>query len=194
MVDNLTPKLLAGVCRTDVEKGNAGEPIVLQKVRDTGRSVSVHAGHFFCPSPTANLAGLKKREESRMKSKEGVGLLLPRLFRVCEVKTMSMMFEELETKRKVDRPHLSLIKEEHGWKWYGAVGGLLGGILTALTGGLLTALAWFTSTEGYISYTQKLGTILLCLTIPMLIFGAHCLDLMEAQKDREKEVRLDEKK
>ena len=74
----------------------------------------------------------------------------------------------------------------HGWDWKsgGAVFGLCGGIIAPVIGLVLTAIAWFTGPEWHGLPLQRGGTVLLFLTIPLLIFGAHCLDLSEKQ-DRE---------
>jgi hypothetical protein len=71
----------------------------------------------------------------------------------------------------------------HGWTWRsgGAICGLCFGIISPLVGSILTAIAWFTGPEWHGFAIQHYGTILLFLTIPLLIFGAHCLDLMDKQ-------------
>lgn len=71
----------------------------------------------------------------------------------------------------------------HGWNWKsaGAVFGLCFGILSPLVGSILTAIAWFTGPSWHAYFIQRYGTVLLFLTIPLLIFGAHCLDLMDKQ-------------
>ena len=63
--------------------------------------------------------------------------------------------------------------------------GLCGGIVAGLLGSIITAVAWFTGPEWHGYLLQRDGTILLVLNIPLLIFGAHCLDLM----DKKREVR-----
>ena len=70
---------------------------------------------------------------------------------------------------------------DHGWNWRagGAVFGLSCGIIAPLIGSVLTAIAWFTGPEWHALHLQRDGTVLLFLTIPLLIFGAHCLDLMD---------------
>ncbi|MGA9996806.1 MAG: hypothetical protein WBP93_15410 [Pyrinomonadaceae bacterium] len=81
------------------------------------------------------------------------------------------------------------------WRSLGAIVGLSGGIIAALTGALLTASTWFIGTGAEISsYIQTLGTILLFMTIPLLIFGAQCLDLTEKRKERERDFRFHRKR
>jgi len=74
----------------------------------------------------------------------------------------------------------------HGftWKSGGAVCGLGFGVICPLVGSILTATAWLTGPEWQGFHLQRDGTVLLFLTIPLLIFGACCLDL-EDRQDRE---------
>jgi len=69
----------------------------------------------------------------------------------------------------------------HGWtiRTGGAACGLCGGIGVALLGSFITAVAWFIGPEWHGHLLQRDGTILLFLTIPLLTFGAHCLDLID---------------
>jgi hypothetical protein len=74
------------------------------------------------------------------------------------------------------------------WRSYGAVAGLAGGIAAALLGTTLTVISWL---GGDGARAEKIvGTLLLVLTIPLLIFGAQCLDLMDKKKDRAREARF----
>jgi len=77
-----------------------------------------------------------------------------------------------------------------GWTWKsgGAACGLGFGIICPLVGSILTAIARFTGPEWHGLHLQRDGTVLLFLTIPLLIFGAHCLDLVDRQ-DREARTR-----
>src|SRR6266480_885537 len=74
----------------------------------------------------------------------------------------------------------------HGWSWSsgGAVCGLAFGIICPLIGSVLTAIAWYTGPLWHGFSIQRYGTVLLFLTIPFLVFGAHCLDLMEGKSKR----------
>src|SRR4029453_3343243 len=71
----------------------------------------------------------------------------------------------------------------HGltWEGGGAVFGLGAGILSSLVGSVLTAIAWFTGPRWHGFLLTRDGTVLLFLTIPLLIFGAHCLDLLDTR-------------
>lgn len=74
----------------------------------------------------------------------------------------------------------------HGWTWRtgGAVCGLGCGIISPVIGSVLTAIAWLTGPEWHGLSLHHYGTVLLFLTIPLLIFGAHCLDLMDTQRGK----------
>lgn len=80
---------------------------------------------------------------------------------------------------------------DHGWSWKscGAGAGLIGGVFAPLLGLALTMLAWFVAAWHGIPL-KNTGAILLLLTIPLLIFGAHCLDLIDNDDQRAKSVVL----
>jgi hypothetical protein len=79
----------------------------------------------------------------------------------------------------------------HGWTWRtaGAVFGLCGGIIAPLVGSILTAIAWFTGPEWHGLSVHRYGTVLLFLTIPFLICGAHCLDLIDRHAEKARKSR-----
>jgi hypothetical protein len=79
----------------------------------------------------------------------------------------------------------------HGrnWKSAGAIFGFCFGILSPIVGSILTAIAWFTGPSWHGYFIQRCGTFLFVLTIPLLIFGAHCLDLMDKQDEAAKNRR-----
>jgi hypothetical protein len=111
------------------------------------------------------------------------------------LKAMIRTYDELkqgrgEQPRTMQRDRAGLQRPD--WCSLGTVMGLSGGIIAALAGSLLTALTWFTGTGGGGSYARALGTILLFMTIPLLVCGAHCLDLTEKHKGRRGEARLHE--
>jgi hypothetical protein len=64
----------------------------------------------------------------------------------------------------------------------GALFGLAGGIFSGLFGAAFTAASWFVANEGTHRWLSTIGTVLLFLTIPLLIFGGYCLDWMEKDK------------
>jgi len=70
--------------------------------------------------------------------------------------------------------------ETNPWAWQsiGALSGLVGGVLCPVLGTLLIGATRF-STEHLVSLLNVLSIIFFALTIPILIFGAPCLDLLE---------------
>ena len=93
---------------------------------------------------------------------------------------------------KKDLTHRGLVEQVavHGWTWEscGAVCGLSFGMVCPLVGSILTAIAWLTGPEWHCLHLQRDGTVLLFLTIPLLIFGAHCLDLMDQQAEKPRKL------
>jgi hypothetical protein len=67
------------------------------------------------------------------------------------------------------------------WKTGGAVLGLGGGIAAPLLGSILTAVAWFTGPSWHGISVERDGLVLLFLTIPLLVLGAHFLDLIDRE-------------
>jgi hypothetical protein len=80
--------------------------------------------------------------------------------------------------------------EGSSWTNWGAVCGLGFGIVAPIVGMLLTIIAWFTGSEWHGLHLHRTGTVLFVLTIPLLAFGAHCLDLSDRQANQaNKEAR-----
>jgi len=98
---------------------------------------------------------------------------------------------------KKNLTHRGLVEQKTvlGWTWEsgGAVCGLSFAIVCPLVGSILTAIAWLTGPEWHGLHLQRDGAVLLFLTIPLLIFSAHCLDLMDqqAEKARKLQANLD---
>ncbi|MFN2455879.1 MAG: hypothetical protein ABR577_16845 [Pyrinomonadaceae bacterium] len=65
------------------------------------------------------------------------------------------------------------------WQAICAVFGFAGGIVSALFGAVFTALSWLPISRNSAAYLHTLGTVVFYLTIPLLIFGGYCLDLLE---------------
>jgi hypothetical protein len=82
---------------------------------------------------------------------------------------------------------LPLLNELYVCGWnritFGTVFGLGGGgVLAPLIGSLFTVISWLTGSIWHGIPVQRIGTIFLVLTIPLLLFGAHCLDLFERSR------------
>jgi hypothetical protein len=110
------------------------------------------------------------------------------IYRAQEVKAMHVTLREYRTHFAEQKTTDSQPVYAWGWREVGAVCGLATGIIAVIFGSLLTALSWMSHAAGA-AYLKLVGTVLLVLTIPLLICGAHCLDLMEQQKDRERKKR-----
>jgi hypothetical protein len=66
----------------------------------------------------------------------------------------------------------------------GALAGLVGSIMAGSLGAVFTAASWFVINEGARRWFSIMGTILLSMTIPLMIFGGYCLDWMEKDMPR----------
>jgi hypothetical protein len=62
----------------------------------------------------------------------------------------------------------------------GALGGLIGGACAPALSLLLTTSAWISGEGRTASILSVSAHVLALLTVPLLIFGGHCLDLLEA--------------
>ena len=71
------------------------------------------------------------------------------------------------------------------WTWptAGAMCGLGGCMVAAAFGTLLLTLAWAMRDESSGLSLHGIGSILLLATIPLLILGACCLDLVETREE-----------
>ena len=79
----------------------------------------------------------------------------------------------------------SLIRN-NPWTWQsiGAVTGLIGGVSSPALGTLLIAVASFIRSGPTFLTLNVLSIVSFVLTIPLLAFGAHCLDLLERKSSR----------
>ena len=114
--------------------------------------------------------------------------------RVGKGEAISMTYRWLKAEESNHNARQTIVETGlRGWTWrrIGAAFGLGGGLACALSGSVITAATWLTGAAGYGPALHRLGTGLLVLTIPLLIFGAHCLDLIETQKDRARKRRFD---
>lgn len=79
------------------------------------------------------------------------------------------------------------------WTWQisATVCCLAGGILAPLMGSLMLAEAWLTGNQHSGLSAYGIGTVLLLSTIPLLVLGAHCLDLSDRRKARDQQHHQD---
>ncbi len=83
-----------------------------------------------------------------------------------------------------ERVHRLVEVNPWAWQSIGAVSGLVGGVLSPVLGTLLIVFAWFTHSERVVSSLNVVSVGSFVLTIPLLTFGAHCLDLLERRTAR----------
>jgi hypothetical protein len=74
--------------------------------------------------------------------------------------------------------------KNQGWTWQamGAVVGLAGGLVTIIFGSAFSIISWFATSKSTGSFLGKYGTTLFLFAIPLLILGAHCLDLLDRKR------------
>jgi hypothetical protein len=65
------------------------------------------------------------------------------------------------------------------WKGPAAAFGLFGGLVAPILGSILTIFSWFTNSAWHGLSFRNVSTLLFVLAIPLLILGAHCLDLLD---------------
>ncbi|MGH9835138.1 MAG: hypothetical protein ACRD9Y_19120 [Blastocatellia bacterium] len=66
----------------------------------------------------------------------------------------------------------------------GAVAGCVGGVVAGVLGSVFTAVSWFVATEDLRGWLSTVGSALLLMTIPLIIFGGYCLDWIEKDKSQ----------
>ncbi len=75
-----------------------------------------------------------------------------------------------------------LIRGNWNWKSRGAVIGLCGGFIAPIFGSILTVASWFIDPVWHGISLHQVGTSLFFVALPLLILGAHCLDLLDKEK------------
>lgn len=100
---------------------------------------------------------------------------------------MNATYESLKDQSETDlyQKIESLVKKDPGaWQSICAVLGLAGGVSVPILGAISDVITWFVSSIRVISYLHVLSIVLCALTLPLLILGALCLDLLEAKITR----------
>ena len=67
------------------------------------------------------------------------------------------------------------------WRTRGVVIGLSGGLIAPLLGSALTIITWFRDPAWHGLPLHTAATTLFVVTLPLLLLGAHCLDLLDKQ-------------
>lgn len=84
-------------------------------------------------------------------------------------------------------PHSAIRKSLRGswnWKSCGAVFGLCSGLIFPILALILTVISWFSDPAWHGFFLHTAATSLFVVAFPLLIFGAHCLDLLDSQNER----------
>lgn len=75
-----------------------------------------------------------------------------------------------------------LLHGRSNWKSRGAVIGICGGLIAPIFAAVLTLISWFTDPVWHGFSVHVAATALFVVAFPLLIFGAHCLDLLDKDK------------
>ena len=97
---------------------------------------------------------------------------------------MNATFESLENRAETDfyqEIETLIRKSPRGWRPVCAVCGLAGGVIAPFLGAAADLSTWFINSQALISHLHVLSIVLCALTLPLLMVGAFCLDLLEAK-------------
>jgi len=65
------------------------------------------------------------------------------------------------------------------WKIIGCLFGVFGGLMAPILGSILTVISWFADPAWHGFSLHLAATSLFVMTFPLLLLGAHCLDLLD---------------
>lgn len=97
---------------------------------------------------------------------------------------MNATFESLEDSADTDlyqEIEILIKKNPRSWQSVCAVLGLAGGVSAPILGAIFDVITWFVHSISVNSYLHVISIVLCALTLPLLILGASCLDLLEAK-------------
>lgn len=100
---------------------------------------------------------------------------------------MNETYESLKNRADIDiYQEIESLIMMNPWAWQSvcAVLGLVGGVIVPILGAICDVIAWFVGSAAVVSYLHVLSIVLCALTIPLLILGASCLDLLAAKAAR----------
>ena len=75
-----------------------------------------------------------------------------------------------------------LISGTWNWKNGAAAFGLSTGFIAPIVGSIITVNSWFRDPVWHHVALHQAGTTLFVVTLPLLLLGAHCLDLLDNDK------------
>jgi hypothetical protein len=73
----------------------------------------------------------------------------------------------------------NLPKPASHWKIIGSLFGVFGGLLSPVIGAVITVISWFADPAWHGLSLHIVATSLFVITFPLLLFGAHCMDLLD---------------
>jgi hypothetical protein len=100
---------------------------------------------------------------------------------------MSTTYESLETETETDLyQKIEALIKKNPWAWQSicAVLGLAGGLIAPVLGATADVVTWFVPSQTVNSYLHVSSIVFCALTLPLLILGALCLDLLESKLTR----------
>lgn len=80
-----------------------------------------------------------------------------------------------------------LLRGNWNRKTSGVVFGLCGGFIALIVGSLVTLVSWFIDPKWHGIWLHQTGTFLFVVSLPLLILGAHCLDLLDKEQESAEE-------
>ena len=84
-----------------------------------------------------------------------------------------------------------LVRGASGWKSRGAVMGLSAGFSAPVAGAILTVVTWFRDPVWHGLALHHAATTFFVLTLPLLVLGAHCLDLLDNEEEEKQSHDLE---
>jgi hypothetical protein len=100
---------------------------------------------------------------------------------------MNTTYESLNVRADIDlyQDIESLIKKNpRAWQSVCAVLGLAGGVIAPILGATSDVATWFVHSQKVNAYLHVSSIVLCALTLPLLILGACCLDMLQAKTAR----------
>ncbi|HEY0379935.1 MAG TPA: hypothetical protein VGC87_23675 [Pyrinomonadaceae bacterium] len=97
---------------------------------------------------------------------------------------MSRTYEAFEGEAETDLyEEIEALIKKHPWAWQSvcAVLGLAGGVIAPILGATADVITRFVHLQSVNSYLHVASILLCALTLPLLILGAFCLDLLESK-------------
>lgn len=85
-----------------------------------------------------------------------------------------------------------LISGTWNWKNAAAAFGLSAGFIAPIVGSIITVISWFRDPVWHHVALHQAGTTLFVLTLPLLVLGAHCLDLLDNDKKAQRASQHDD--